>query len=191
MSVIVTNCPLEPSTVRYGAVARTSARNPCTTQPMQCLLCRDTVWLYGMAHDFDSKHGGSAPPSALCVDVHRKETAVNWSGKRNTSKRSYHEIDAVDEGDVAEAPPPRASTAPAPHSKRIKSSGSSSSSSSSFSSPSFSSSSSSEASSGAETSRPLQNVAKRNYMFSWQPKNRSATTAYDFDSSSSDGKLFK
>ena len=79
--------------------------------------------------------------------------------------------------------PPRASTAPAPHPKRIKSSGSSSSSSSS--------SSSFEASSGAERSRPLQSVGRRNQVFSWQPKKRSATTAYDYDSSSSEGELFK
>ena len=58
VSVIVTNCPLEPTNVRYGAMARGSARNPCTNRPMQCVLCRDTVWLYGMAHHFDSKHAG-------------------------------------------------------------------------------------------------------------------------------------
>ena len=104
---------------------------------------------------------------------------VNWSGKKNNSKRSHHEMDAEDGGDVA-AGPPRASTAPAPHPKRIKSSGSSSSSSSS-----------SEASSGAERSHPLQSVRRRNQLFSWQPKKRSATTAYDSDSSSSEGELFK
>ena len=102
---------------------------------------------------------------------------VNWSGKKNNSKRSHHEMDAKDGGDVAKGPP-RASTAPAPHPKRIKSSGSSSSSSS-------------EASSGAERSRPLQSVGRRNQVFSWQPKKRSATTAYDSDSSSSESELFK
>ena len=75
-----------------------------------------------------------------------KEMVVNWPGKKNNSKRSHHEMDAEDGGDVVEGPP-RASTTPAPHPKRIKSSGSSSSSSSS-----------SEASSGAERSRPLQSV---------------------------------
>ena len=79
---------------------------------------------------------------------------VNWSRKKNNSKRSHHEMDAEDGGDVAEGPP-RASTAPAPHPKRIKSSGSSSSSSSS------------EASSGAERSRLLQSVRRRSQVFSW------------------------
>ena len=52
-------------------------------------------------------------------------------------------------------------------------------------------SSSSEASSGAERSRPLQSVGRRNQVFSWQPKKRSAAAAYDSDSSSSEGELFK
>ena len=80
---------------------------------MQCVLCRDSVWLYGMAHHFDSKHAGSAPPNALCVKAEEKEMVVNWSGKKNNSKRSHHEMDAEDGGDVAEGPP-HASTAPAP-----------------------------------------------------------------------------
>ena len=69
VSVIVTNCPLEPTNVRYGAMARGSARNPCTNRPMQCVLCRDTVWLYGMAHHFDSKHAGSAPPPQHMIPI--------------------------------------------------------------------------------------------------------------------------
>ena len=106
---------------------------------------------------------------------------VNWSGKKNNSKRSHHEVHAEDGGDVAQGPP-SASTAPAPHPKRIKSSSSSSSSSSDDDD---------EASSGAERSRPLQSVGRRNQVFSWQPKKRSATAAYDSDSSSSEGELFK
>ena len=79
MSVIVTNCPLETSNVRYGAMVRSFARNLCTNRPMQCMLCRDTIWLYGMAHHFDSKHAGSAPPNALCVKAGEKEMVVSWS----------------------------------------------------------------------------------------------------------------
>ena len=103
---------------------------PCTNRPMQCVLCRDAVWVYGMAHHFDSKHPGSAPPSALCAKAKEKEILVNCSGKKNNSKWSHHEMDAEDGGDVAKGPP-RASTAPAPHPMRIKSSGSFSSFSSS------------------------------------------------------------
>ena len=58
-------------------------------------------------------------------------------------------------------------------------------------SSSSSSSSSSEASSGAEHSRPLHTVGKRNWGFSWRPKKRPATTPYDSDGSSSKGELFK
>ena len=131
LSIIVTNCPLEPSNVRCGAMARGFAQNPCTNRALQCVLCRHTVWLYGMAHHFDSKHTSSAPPSALCVKADEKEMVVNWSGKKNNIKRSHHEMDAEDGGHVAEGPP-CASIAPAPHPKRIKSSSSSSSSSSPF-----------------------------------------------------------
>ena len=81
--------------------ARSATIWACTNRPMQCVLCRDTIWLYGMAHHFDSKHAGSAPPSALCVKAEEKEMVVNWSGKKNNSKRSHHEMHAEDGGDVA------------------------------------------------------------------------------------------
>ena len=54
------------------------------------------------------------PRYRLVVWQKEKEMVVNWSGKKNNSKRSHHEMDAEDGGDVAEGPP-RASTAPAPH----------------------------------------------------------------------------
>ena len=102
--------------MRYGAMARSSAQNLCTNGPMQCVLCRDTVWLYGMAHHFDATHSSSTPLSALCVKVDEKEMVVNWSRKKNHSKRSHDEMDAHDGGDIAETSP-HATTAPTPSPK--------------------------------------------------------------------------
>ena len=81
VSVIVTNFPLEPTNVRYGAIACSCARNSCTNWPMQCVLCRDTVWLYGMVHHSDAKHVGTVPLSALRVKADEKEMVVDWSKK--------------------------------------------------------------------------------------------------------------
>ena len=106
VSVIVTNCPLEPTNVRYGAMACGSARNPCTNQPMQCVLCRDTVWLYGMAHHFDSKHAGFAPPSALCVKAEEKEMVGTGRERRTTASGLVMRWMLRMEGTPPPSPPP-------------------------------------------------------------------------------------
>ena len=106
MLVIAPNCPLEPTNVRYGAMAHMSRRSLCINRPMQCVLCRDTDWLHGMAHHFDAKHAGSAPPNALSVKAEENKMVMNWSGKKNHNKRSHHDMDAGDGGDMAQPPPP-------------------------------------------------------------------------------------
>ena len=67
VSVILTKCPLEPTNVRWVAMAKVSARNPCAKGLMHCSFCKATVWLYGMQMHFDAKHPDVAPPGSLCT----------------------------------------------------------------------------------------------------------------------------
>ena len=90
--VIVTNCALEPTNVRYCAMARGFVRNSCTNHAVQP---------YSIAHHFEVKHASFAVPSALAVTADEREMVVNSSTKKMNNKRSHHEMDEEDAGDMA------------------------------------------------------------------------------------------
>ena len=101
VSVILTICPLEPTNIRWGAMAKASARNPCTNRPMRC-----TVWLYGMQIHFDAKHPDVAPPSSLCATPSERDVVLAWIAHDGCKKKKTgDDAQQNEEVDVAMGPP--------------------------------------------------------------------------------------
>ena len=94
VSVILTSCPLEPTNVRWGAMAKASARSPCTNRPMHCTLCKATVWLYGMKMHFDAKHPDVAPPATLCAPTSERDVALAWTAHDEKKEKKKTADDA-------------------------------------------------------------------------------------------------
>ena len=106
VSVILTKCPLEPTNVWWGAMAKASARNLCTNRPMHCTLCKATVWLYTMQMHFDAKHPDVTPPGSLCAPPSERDVVLAWTAHDGCKKeRTGDNAQQNEEVDVAMGPP--------------------------------------------------------------------------------------
>ena len=116
VSVILTSCPLEPTNVHWGAMAKAFARNPCTNRPMHCTLCKATVWLYGMKMHFDAKHHDVASPATLCAPTLERDVVLTWTAhdEKKEKKKTTDDAQQNEDVDVAMGPPSTLRRTPLP-----------------------------------------------------------------------------
>ena len=188
VTLMISDCPSQPAKLRWNTLAKKSASSPCTNHPVRCPLCTKTVWSYCMAQHYADVHDTARHPDLMHIAEAEQEAVLNWvphkGKKKNRGNAPAEADDAPFDAAALSAPGDVASSSsslpplPLPQSKP----------------PAPPLPSESEATtSGAERSRPLKSVGKRNKkrrdeaQRELQPKR----ARQDSSSSSSEGELFK
>jgi hypothetical protein len=188
VTLMISDCPSQPAKLRWNTLAKKSASSPCTNHPVRCPLCTKTIWSYCMAQHYADVHDTARHPDLMHIAEAEQEAVLNWvphkGKKKNRGNAPAEADDAPFDAAALSAPGDVASSSsslpplPLPQSKP----------------PAPPLPSESEATtSGAERSRPLKSVGKRNKkrrdeaQRELQPKR----ARQDSSSSSSEGELFK
>ena len=171
-----------------NTLAKRSASSPCTNHPVRCPLCTKTVWSYCMAHHYADVHDSARHHDLMHIAQAEQEAVLNWvphkAKKKNQGNAPAQADDAQPDAAASSAPGNVASSSsslpplPLPQPKP----------------PAPPLPSESEATTfGAERSRPLKSVGKRNKKRrdEAQRELQSKRARQDSSSSSSEGELFK
>ena len=188
VTLMISDCPSQPAKLRWNTLAKRSASSPCTNHPVRCPLCTKTVWSYCMAQHYADVHDTARHPDLMHIAEAEQEAVLNWvphkANKKKKGNSPAEADDAQSDAAASSAPGDVASSSsslpplPLPQSKP----------------PARPLPSESEATtSGAERSRPLKSVGKRNKKMrdEAQRELHSKRARRDSSSSSSEGELFK
>ena len=86
VTLMLSDCPGEPTKLRWNALAKKSASSLCTNHPVWCALCTKTGWSYYMAQHYAHVHDTARHPDLMQIANLEQEAVLNWVPRKAKKK---------------------------------------------------------------------------------------------------------